>query len=186
MHGDSPVLPTAERALAEFVDEEVDLIVFGHSHRPLRKRDGDVLLFNPGSPTDRRTEPRFSYGRLALGEDGRLTGRARLDRPPLRARVESCSFDVAGEERRATLLTASTGHVSSVASTTNGARASPRLTANASASRPRAPEGRLRELVLAERADPERLVGHRRLAADDATEELADDDLAPGAGSQTE
>ena len=72
VHGDSPRLPTAQRAAAEFVDQEVELIVFGHSHKPLRRRERDVLLFNPGSPTDRRTEPRFSYGRVRLGDDGRL------------------------------------------------------------------------------------------------------------------
>ena len=73
VHGDSPSLPTAQRAAAEFVDQDVDLIVFGHSHRPLLRPEGEVLLFNPGSPTDRRSEPRFSYGRLKLGDDGRLT-----------------------------------------------------------------------------------------------------------------
>jgi putative phosphoesterase len=72
VHGDSPSLPTAQRAAAEFVDQDVDLIVFGHSHKPLSRREGGVLLFNPGSPTDRRSEPRFSYGRLKLGDDGRL------------------------------------------------------------------------------------------------------------------
>ncbi len=73
VHGDSPSLPTVARAVAEFVDEQLDLIVFGHSHRPLLRREGDLLLFNPGSPTDRRAEPRFSYGRIRQGEDGRLT-----------------------------------------------------------------------------------------------------------------
>jgi len=73
VHGDSPSLPTAQRAYAEFVDQPVDVVVFGHSHKPLLRREGDVLLFNPGSPTDRRAEPRFSYGRLGVGEDGRLT-----------------------------------------------------------------------------------------------------------------
>ncbi|HEV8633605.1 MAG TPA: metallophosphoesterase [Chloroflexota bacterium] len=72
VHGDSPSLPTLQRARAEFVDEPVDAIVFGHSHRPLLRREGDLVLFNPGSPTDRRAEPRFSYGRLWLGDDGRL------------------------------------------------------------------------------------------------------------------
>jgi hypothetical protein len=73
VHGDSPALPTVQRAAAEFVDEDVDLVIFGHSHVPLLRRDGDVTLFNPGSPTDRRAQPRFSYGRLLVGEDGRLT-----------------------------------------------------------------------------------------------------------------
>jgi uncharacterized protein len=73
VHGDSSALPTVRRARVEFVDEEVDLIVFGHSHKPLLRREGELLLFNPGSPTDRRTEPRCSYGRVWLGDDGRLT-----------------------------------------------------------------------------------------------------------------
>jgi putative phosphoesterase len=72
VHGDSPSLPTVARAMAEFADEDLDLIIFGHSHRPLLRREGDLLLFNPGSPTDRRAEPRFSYGRIAPGDDGRL------------------------------------------------------------------------------------------------------------------
>jgi hypothetical protein len=72
VHGDSPNLPTLQRARAEFVDEPVDAIIFGHSHKPLLRREGDRLLFNPGSPTDRRSEPRFSYGRLWLDDDGRL------------------------------------------------------------------------------------------------------------------
>jgi len=43
VHGDSPSLPTVARAVAEFVDEQLDLIVFGHSHRPLLRREGDML-----------------------------------------------------------------------------------------------------------------------------------------------
>jgi predicted phosphodiesterase len=47
--------------------------VFGHSHFPYRGYAGRTLLFNPGSPTDRRASPKFSYGRLVLNEHGRLT-----------------------------------------------------------------------------------------------------------------
>ena len=72
VHGDSPSLPTVQRAQAEFVDETVAGIVFGHSHRPLLRREDGVLLFNPGSPTDRRSERRFSYGRLWVDRDGEL------------------------------------------------------------------------------------------------------------------
>jgi putative phosphoesterase len=69
VHGDSPSLPTLQRAQAEFVDEAVDAIVFGHSHKPLLRREDGVLLFNPGSPTDRRAQPRFSYGRMWVDDD---------------------------------------------------------------------------------------------------------------------
>ena len=72
VHGDSPSLPTLQRAQAEFADDAVDAIVFGHSHRPLLRREDGVLLFNPGSPTDRRAQPRFSYGRMWVDDDGVL------------------------------------------------------------------------------------------------------------------
>ena len=72
VHGDSPSLQTVQRARAEFVDEAVDAIVFGHSHKPLLRREDGVLLFNPGSPTDRRAQPRFSYGRIWVDGDGAL------------------------------------------------------------------------------------------------------------------
>lgn len=72
IHGDGQIGTTVSRAQAAFAGEAVDLIVFGHSHQPLHRYDGDTLLFNPGSPTDRRLSPRFSYGRISLGPDGRL------------------------------------------------------------------------------------------------------------------
>jgi putative phosphoesterase len=47
------------------------LVVFGHSHIPLDESDGEVRIFNPGSPTDRRRQPRGTIGVLRI-EDGRL------------------------------------------------------------------------------------------------------------------
>jgi putative phosphoesterase len=63
-----------ERVQREFNDDRLDCLVFGHSHQPLcRRRDG-ILLFNPGSPTDRRWAPFHSVGILELGEgiEGRI------------------------------------------------------------------------------------------------------------------
>ncbi len=54
---------TPERALRSF-EPGLDAVVFGHSHAPLHELRDGVLLLNPGSPTDRRHEPRFSYGLL--------------------------------------------------------------------------------------------------------------------------
>lgn len=65
VHGhDGPGRTTPERALAAFAEDDVDIVVFGHSHIPLQERRGGVLLFNPGSPTDRRRQPRYSFGVL--------------------------------------------------------------------------------------------------------------------------
>lgn len=62
---------TADRAFNAFADDDVDAIVFGHSHIPIRFRRDGVLLFNPGSPTDKRLNPFYSYGILRV-EDGRI------------------------------------------------------------------------------------------------------------------
>jgi putative phosphoesterase len=38
-------------------------VVFGHSHIPLHERSSDGFqIFNPGSPTDRRRQPRHTMG----------------------------------------------------------------------------------------------------------------------------
>jgi hypothetical protein len=47
------------------------LVVFGHSHVPLDLTAEGVRIFNPGSPTDRRRQPRGTMGLLRV-VDGRL------------------------------------------------------------------------------------------------------------------
>ncbi|HEU5141098.1 MAG TPA: metallophosphoesterase family protein [Bacillales bacterium] len=59
---------TPERALRTFEGEHVDLVIFGHSHIPFDDEIEGVRLFNPGSPTDKRRQPEFSYGLLTLGD----------------------------------------------------------------------------------------------------------------------
>lgn len=59
---------TAGRARRSF--SEVDCVIFGHSHTPMNERIDGTLMFNPGSPTDRRKEPFFSYGILHVTEGG--------------------------------------------------------------------------------------------------------------------
>ncbi len=50
-----------------------DAVVFGHSHIPLHERAPDGFqIFNPGSPTDRRRQPRHTMGMGHVG-GGRLT-----------------------------------------------------------------------------------------------------------------
>lgn len=60
---------TAERALMTFgplPSAAVDVVAFGHSHVPLIETRGGVLLINPGSPTDRRRQPAYSFGLLRI------------------------------------------------------------------------------------------------------------------------
>jgi putative phosphoesterase len=47
----------------------IDLIVYGHSHKPLIEREGDTILFNPGSPTERRWNPHFGVGLIAVSDE---------------------------------------------------------------------------------------------------------------------
>ena len=53
---------------------ECDAVVFGHSHIPLHEEEGGFQIFNPGSPTDRRRQPRHSMGVATVGE-----GRIRIE-----------------------------------------------------------------------------------------------------------
>lgn len=53
---------TLARVQNAFADERVDAVLFGHSHIPYCERHGEVLYFNPGSPTDRRRQREYSYG----------------------------------------------------------------------------------------------------------------------------
>jgi putative phosphoesterase len=53
---------------------DCDAVVFGHSHIPLHEHDAGAAfqIFNPGSPTDRRRQPRHTMGlaRVSGGDVG--------------------------------------------------------------------------------------------------------------------
>jgi len=68
IHGWGAAQDIEARVLKEFAGERLDCLVFGHSHNPVNVRRAGVLLFNPGSPTDRRWAPYHSVGILELGE----------------------------------------------------------------------------------------------------------------------
>ena len=69
IHDAGPAAGRARRMRRRF--PEADLVVFGHSHIPLDLDDGDLRIFNPGSPTDRRRQPSGTVGLLRV-EAGRL------------------------------------------------------------------------------------------------------------------
>jgi predicted phosphodiesterase len=53
---------------------DADVVVFGHSHQPMDEFGVDgQLLFNPGSPTERRSSPHHTVGVLEV-DDGTLIG----------------------------------------------------------------------------------------------------------------
>ena len=67
VHDAGPSRGRLERMRLRFPD--ADAVVFGHSHIPLHEERGRFQIFNPGSPTDRRRQPRHTMGiaRVARG-----------------------------------------------------------------------------------------------------------------------
>ncbi|MEN3047033.1 MAG: metallophosphoesterase [Candidatus Hydrothermales bacterium] len=52
-HGIGAPVGIEERVLKKFKNENLDLIIFGHSHRVFNKKIGNTHLFNPGSACDK-------------------------------------------------------------------------------------------------------------------------------------
>ena len=68
VHDAGPAKGRLERLRRRFPD--ADAVVFGHSHIPLHERGaGGFQIFNPGSPTERRRQPRHTLGLAHI--DGR-------------------------------------------------------------------------------------------------------------------
>lgn len=71
VHGDGSGKTTEKRAEEAFNANPVDLIVFGHSHIPYLRYHQGVVLFNPGSPTDKRRQPMYSHGVLTIEDESK-------------------------------------------------------------------------------------------------------------------
>jgi putative phosphoesterase len=65
IHGGGPPFGIESRIRAEF--DEVDAIVYGHTHTPANHRVKNIYFFNPGSPA-RSFIHRATLGILHLGE----------------------------------------------------------------------------------------------------------------------
>jgi uncharacterized protein len=50
---------------------EARVVIFGHSHVPFLEDEDGLLLLNPGSPTDRRRQPRHTFA-LLWAEEGEV------------------------------------------------------------------------------------------------------------------
>jgi putative phosphoesterase len=62
-HGHEIGAPTPERLLRRY---PADIIIYGHTHKPLIERSGDRLIVNPGAAGPRRFKLRPSVGRLTI------------------------------------------------------------------------------------------------------------------------
>ena len=63
---------TGREARCQATYDDLDVLVFGHSHIPWdTTAAGGLRLLNPGSPTDRRRQPHCTYMTLTA-QDGRI------------------------------------------------------------------------------------------------------------------
>lgn len=66
VHGWGAPLGLEAKVRARFSD--VDVVLYGHTHRPSNRTVGDVLVFNPGSAAGRFPALYASYGILTVDE----------------------------------------------------------------------------------------------------------------------
>ncbi len=64
IHDSGPKRGRRKRMGRRFPNARV--VVFGHSHIPFLEEDGNLLLLNPGSPTDKRRQPEFTFAILRV------------------------------------------------------------------------------------------------------------------------
>jgi len=67
IHGKYKIDIQKEMIRKEF--DDVDLIVYGHSHTPFWGNIDGIFYLNPGSPTDKRHAPYNSVAVLELGDE---------------------------------------------------------------------------------------------------------------------
>jgi len=72
-HGMGAPFNLLQTVKEKFKNDELDCIVYGHSHTAHNEIHGDTLFFNPGSPTDKLFAPYNSYGILEI--DKKITGK---------------------------------------------------------------------------------------------------------------
>jgi putative phosphoesterase len=70
VHDAGPSKRRLERLRARFPDAAA--VVFGHSHIPVHEERDGFQIFNPGSPTDRRRQPRHTMG-IARAHGGKIS-----------------------------------------------------------------------------------------------------------------
>jgi uncharacterized protein len=61
---------------------EARVVIFGHSHIPLIEDQDGLLLLNPGSPTDKRRQPRHTFGVLRA-EEGEVRAEIKVLEPKM-------------------------------------------------------------------------------------------------------
>jgi len=66
IHGYGPPHGLENIVYNSFQNDKVDIIIFGHSHQHLQIKKENILLLNPGSPTDYIFATAQTYAILSL------------------------------------------------------------------------------------------------------------------------
>ncbi|MBP9853479.1 MAG: metallophosphoesterase family protein [Candidatus Omnitrophica bacterium] len=66
VHGAGSPKDVLKNVVKEFGPDQVDIVIFGHSHQPYNETVEKVLYFNPGSPNDIVSAPYCSYGIIEI------------------------------------------------------------------------------------------------------------------------
>jgi hypothetical protein len=86
MHGAGPALNILDLLKDAFKEDNCDLIIFGHSHKPMNEIIGGILFFNPGSATDVAVAYN-SYGIIRLKKKLAQTGSALGSQSAIEAKI---------------------------------------------------------------------------------------------------
>lgn len=65
-HGEGSARTTLDSVINKFIDDDVDVVIYGHTHEPVVSEIHGVTYFNPGSPNDIITAPYCSYGLMEI------------------------------------------------------------------------------------------------------------------------
>ncbi|SEA46683.1 hypothetical protein SAMN05660420_02173 [Desulfuromusa kysingii] len=79
IHGWGSGCDIETHVLDYFADCHLDVLIFGHSHRPVCRQLNNMLLLNPGSPTDRRSAPYHTVALLNIESDAVTAEIIRID-----------------------------------------------------------------------------------------------------------
>lgn len=77
-HGHGDKKQTLDNVMNIFKNDKLDIIIFGHSHKPTLFTKGKTLYLNPGSTTYKRKDPWFSYIILELEKDRPIIAKINL------------------------------------------------------------------------------------------------------------
>jgi len=72
IHGWGAPFDIEEKLIKEF--NHIDCLIYGHTHRAANHERGDVLYFNPGSPTDGAFNDQRTVGILEIKENKSIKG----------------------------------------------------------------------------------------------------------------